>query len=290
LRLTVQYPWQTIEYPRGPAIFPQASLCTGTGPAPRVLPCQWRQQCLAPWRKVLIDGVQHEAYPEVFAHDRHDLDRMLTPEMAHHLFPKFTADPVFAKQHAPESDQRRVLVGQLRHVPVVLDDINNRLLQALPQTRQLMRGPFVLLVDLPRGNQDRELKISRTDGALLTCRDTQVALPRAVDRNVRRSRPWGEVGPRVQKTLPLFVQVLRSDRGQPRERHRMDIRWQRVLGLGDHRKRSKQQDGQSDTHKVTPSGMTTSEIQRPRMLRRSQEQNGSHIILAATSPRTARSP
>ncbi|PYS35873.1 MAG: hypothetical protein DMG14_25985 [Acidobacteria bacterium] len=29
--------------------------------------------------------------------------------------------------------------------------------------------------------------------------------------------------------------------------------------------------------------MTTSEIQRPRMLRRSQEQNGSHIILAATS-------
>ena len=35
---------------------------------------------------MLIDGVQHEAYPEVIAHDHHHLDRALTPEMAHHLF------------------------------------------------------------------------------------------------------------------------------------------------------------------------------------------------------------
>src|SRR5215470_1988615 len=72
---------------------------------------QWRQQRLAPWRKVLIDGVQHETYSEVFAHNRHDLDRMLTPEMGHHLFPKLTADFVFAKQRPPETDQCRVLVG-----------------------------------------------------------------------------------------------------------------------------------------------------------------------------------
>jgi len=71
---------------------------------------RWWQECLTPWRNVLIDGVQHKAYPEVIAHDHHQLDRALTPERAHHLFPKFTADSVLAKQRAPESDQRRILV------------------------------------------------------------------------------------------------------------------------------------------------------------------------------------
>ena len=59
------------------------------------LSLQWRQQCLAPRRKVLVDGVQHEAYSEVIAHDLHDLDRTLTSEMVHHLLPEFTADFVF---------------------------------------------------------------------------------------------------------------------------------------------------------------------------------------------------
>ena len=60
---------------------------------------------------MLVDGVQHEAYPEVVSHDHHELDRMLTPEMVHHLLPKLTADSVFAEQRTPEGDQGRVLIG-----------------------------------------------------------------------------------------------------------------------------------------------------------------------------------
>src|SRR5215471_18255363 len=78
-----------------------------TGP----LPLQWRQKRRPPWRKMLIDGVQHETYSEVVAHNLHDLDGMLTPEMVHHLLPEFTGDSVFAKQRAPETDHRRVFVG-----------------------------------------------------------------------------------------------------------------------------------------------------------------------------------
>ena len=85
---------------------------------------------------------------------------MLAPEMAHHLVPKFTADSMVAKKRAPESDKRRVLVGQPRHFPIVLDDINNRLLQTLPSSRRFVRGPFVLLINLSRGNEDGELKVS----------------------------------------------------------------------------------------------------------------------------------
>ena len=61
-----------------------------------------------------------------------------------------------------------------------------------------------------------------------------------------------EVRPRSQKTLPLFVQVSGGDRGQTRERHRVDVPRQRVLVLRDYRKSRKQQDAQSDhPHKVT---------------------------------------
>src|SRR5258707_1128956 len=109
-----------------------------------------------------------------------------------------------------------------------------------------MRGPFVLLVDLPSGDQRGELKVSRTYGALRTRGNAQIELSGAIDRNVARPRRWGKVGSRGQKTLPLFIQVRRRDRGQTRERHRVDVWWQRVLLLRDHRKRSKQQDGQSD--------------------------------------------
>jgi Erythromycin esterase len=77
----------------------------------QALSLQWRQQRPARWRKVLIDGVQHETYSEVLSHNRHELDRMLTPEMVHHFLPKFTADSVFAKQRAPETDQCCVFVG-----------------------------------------------------------------------------------------------------------------------------------------------------------------------------------
>src|SRR5207253_5706809 len=67
------------------------------------LPRQRRQKRRTPWRKLLINGVQHETYSEVFPHYCHDLDRMLPREMVHHLSPKFTADSVFAKQRAPEA-------------------------------------------------------------------------------------------------------------------------------------------------------------------------------------------
>jgi hypothetical protein len=132
------------------------------------LPLQRRQQCPSPRRKLLIDGVQHEAYPEVITHDRHDLDRVLAPEMAHHPVPKFTADSMVAKKRAPESDERGVLVGQSLHVPVVLDDINDRLFQALPHSRRFVPGPFVLLVDFSCGNENRQLKVSSADRTILT--------------------------------------------------------------------------------------------------------------------------
>ena len=63
--------------------------------------------------------------------------------------------------------------------------------------------------------------------------------------------------------IPRFIAVSythldvykRQDRGQPRERNRVDVRWKRILFLRDHRKRSQQQDTQSDHfHKVTSSG------------------------------------
>src|SRR5262249_36801487 len=105
-----------------------------------------------------------------------------------------------------------------------------RLLQALSQTSRFVRGPFVLLVDLPRGDQDRELKISSTNGAFLAGWNTEVALSRAVDRDVGGAWPRSEVGPCGQKTPPFIVQIFRGDRWQPRERHRVDVWRQGVLG------------------------------------------------------------
>src|SRR5262245_61152215 len=102
-----------------------------------------------------------------------------------------------------------------------------------------MRGPFVLLVDLPGGNQNCELKKSRADGTLLARRDAEIEFPRAVDRDMRRSRPWSEVGSRSQKATSLFIQILRSNWRQPRKRHRVNVWRKRVLGPGNQRKRSK---------------------------------------------------
>ena len=76
-----------------------------------LLPLNRRQQRLSPRGQLLIDSVEHEAHPEIVAHDRHDLDGMLAPEMVHHLLPEFTADSMFAKQRTPETDQSRVFVG-----------------------------------------------------------------------------------------------------------------------------------------------------------------------------------
>ena len=90
----------------------------------------------------------------------------------------------------------------------------------------------------------RRISTSRLDGTLLARRNTQVQFPRTIDRDVRRPRSWGEVGPRGEKPLPGLVQVIRGDRRKPRQRFRVDIWRKRVLGLRDQSQRSKQQDAQ----------------------------------------------
>src|SRR6202008_3075719 len=100
---------------------------------------------------------------------------------------------VVAQQRAAEGDQRRVLFGETRYGAIMLDDVDDRLLEPLPQARRLVRRPLVLLVDLARGDQHGELKEARTDRAVLAGRDTEAPLARDVHRDVRRPRARSEV-------------------------------------------------------------------------------------------------
>ena len=55
------------------------------------------------------------------------LHRLLPPKMSDHLLPQLAADAVLAIQRASKRDERSVLVGQVRHVPVVFDDVDDAL-------------------------------------------------------------------------------------------------------------------------------------------------------------------
>src|SRR5262249_13070545 len=149
---------------------------------------QRRQQCIPLRRKVLINRVHHEADSEVVAHDHHELHRVLPPEKRDHLLPQLAAHSVITIQRASKGDERGVLLGEGRHVLVVLDDVNDRLLESLPQARRLVSGPLVLLVDLSRHDEHCELKVAWADGAAHARGDTEAALPWTITRDV--PGPW----------------------------------------------------------------------------------------------------
>ena len=109
-----------------------------------------------------------------------NLNRLLAPEVAHHLFPKLTTDAVLAKQSTPEGNQMWRPCRTSPSRPDRLDDIDDRLLDSLHQAPHCMRRPFVFLVDLPRCNHRCELEVARTYGATLTVRDPQVTRVRVV--------------------------------------------------------------------------------------------------------------
>ena len=194
-----------------------------------------RQQRLPLRRKVLIDRVHHEAHPEVVAHDHHELHGVLPPEVSDHLLPQLAAHPVLAIERSSKGDERGVLVGQARHRPVVLDDVDDRLLEPLPQARGFVGRPLVLLVDFPRDDEHRELKEPRAHGAVHARWNTQAALPGAVAREVRGSRPRLGRRPRGQQLFPFLIQILRRDPWQARQRDRVDVGRQRRLCLRDRR-------------------------------------------------------
>ena len=139
---------------------------------------------------------------------------------------------LLAQQRAAERDQRRVLLGEARDGAVVLHDVDDGLLEALPQARGLVRRPFVLLVDLARGDQHGELKQARTDGAVLAGRNAEAALARDVDGDVRRARARREVLALVEQAPRLVVEILRRHGRQARQRDGIDVGRQRRLALG----------------------------------------------------------
>src|SRR5688572_32854521 len=98
---------------------------------------------------------------------------MLAAEEADHVGPDLAADLVVAQQRAAERDQRRVLLRETGHEPVVLDDVDDGLLETLPQARRLVRRPFVLLVDLTGCDQHGELEKTRANGAVLAGRNAE---------------------------------------------------------------------------------------------------------------------
>src|SRR4030095_4745014 len=142
---------------------------------------------------------------------------MLPPEMSDHLLPQLAADTVLAIQRASKRDERGVLVGKARHVLVVLDDVDDRLLESLPQARGLVGGPLVLLIDFSRDDEHRKLKVPRADRAVHAREDTEAALPGAVIRNVGGSRARLDRRPLSQEPLSFLVQICRRDRRPPRE-------------------------------------------------------------------------
>src|SRR4030095_1848575 len=141
---------------------------------------------------------------------------MLPPEMSDHLLPQLAADTVLAIQRASKRDERGVLVGKARHVLVVLDDVDDRLLESLLQPRGLVGGPLVLLIDFSRDDEHRKLKVPRADGTAHARGDTEAALPGAVTRDVCWSRPRLDRRPLGQQLPAFLVQIFRSNRWQPR--------------------------------------------------------------------------
>src|SRR5512139_604916 len=100
---------------------------------PLALPLERRQECRTRRRLLLIDGVQHDADAQIVAHDPEQIDRVLAAEQADHVGPNLAADFVVAQQRAAERDQRGVLLGEARDGTVVLHDVDDGLLETLPQ-------------------------------------------------------------------------------------------------------------------------------------------------------------
>src|SRR5678815_3763102 len=168
---------------------------------------QRREQSLPLRWKVLIDRVHHEADSEVVAHDHHELHGLLPSEVSDHLLPQLAAHAVLAIQRASKGDERGVLVGEARDVLVVLDDVDDRLLEPLPQSCRLVGRPLVLLVDLSGDDEDRELKIARADRTVNARWDTEAALPRTVVRDVRGSGTRLDLRPGGQQLPSFLVQI-----------------------------------------------------------------------------------
>ena len=110
------------------------------------------------------------------------------PKRRDHLGPQLAADFVFAQQRAAERDHRLIFLGQPVNGPVVLHDVDHGLLEALAQARGLVRGPLVLLIDVARRDQHRELKLARTNRTVLAGRYPDTAPARAVYGHVRGAR------------------------------------------------------------------------------------------------------
>ena len=127
-----------------------------------------------------------------------------------------------------------------------------------------MARPFVLLIELARRNQRRQLEVARADDGV-----AQVAIEeldrfgcaRAVDRHGRRAgarHPAAARGEHVPYALALGVQAVALQRRQPRERLRMDVgRQLRLSGHHDDRRDDDDdQTEQSAPHDAQHSGGT----------------------------------
>ena len=157
--------------------------------------------------------------------------------------PHRAADLVLAQQRPP-GDERCVLLGQPRNTPPVLDDVDDGLLEPLSAASRFVRRPLVLLIDLARDDQDRQLEEACADRAPLASWNAKRALPRAVVRDVGRPGPGFASGRAARRRRPSSSRSSWRDRRQTRQRHRIDVGRHRRLRRSGGRKRHQQQNGQ----------------------------------------------